>query len=275
MKLYAFADEASPLLKNQIAAMHRNGLQGLEIRNTDFGNVSTITPAQAGEIRKMMDDAGLTVWSCGSPIGKIAIDGDFKGHLEVFRRTLEVTNILGAQNMRMFSFYMPGEKDPAAYRNQVMDYLGQLLHIADGTGIDLCHENEKGIYGDIAPRCREIFDALPALKCVFDPANFIQSGQETLSAWEMLKPFVKYMHVKDALPSGQVVPAGKGAGHLPEILSDFKAMGGEHLSVEPHLKVFSGLENLEHGEKTVMDDFAYPTSDIAFDAACSALKALL
>ena len=35
MKLYAFADEASSLIDGQIAAMGRNGLQGLEIRGVD------------------------------------------------------------------------------------------------------------------------------------------------------------------------------------------------------------------------------------------------
>ena len=51
------------------------------------------------------------------------------------------------------------------------------IELAKGSGIVLCHENEKGIYGDIASRCAEIHRELPALKAVFDPANFIQCGQ--------------------------------------------------------------------------------------------------
>ena len=275
MKIYAFSDEASPKLKNQIAALRRNGLSGMEIRNTDYGNVSGLTLSQAREIKEMLSDAGLSVWSAGSPIGKIGIDGDFKAHLDQFRHTLEVTDALGAKNIRMFSFYLPEEKDPSLYKNQVMDYLGEFLRAAEGSGIDLCHENEKGIYGDIAPRCKEIFDTHPKMKCVFDPANFIQCGQETLSAWEMLKGHVKYMHVKDALASGQVVPAGCGVGNLSKIIAAFKEMGGESLSIEPHLKIFEGLAQLEGGKRPAVDDFAYPTADAAFDAACNALKALL
>jgi len=275
MNLYAFADEASPRLKNQIAAMQRNHLSGLEIRNTDYGNVSGLSLAQAREIKGMLDDAGLVIWSCGSPMGKIPITGDFSAHLDAFRRTLDIAHALDAENIRMFSFYVPEGQDPIPFKNQVMDYLGAFVQAAEGSGIDLCHENEKGIYGDIAPRCKEIFDTHPTLKCVFDPANFIQSGQETLSAWAMLKGHVKYMHIKDALPSGQVVPAGKGAGRLPEILADYRAMGGRHLSIEPHLKIFEGLSQLEGGKRPAIDDFAYPTADAAFDTACSALKFLL
>ena len=80
--------------------------------------------------------------------------------------------------------------------------------------------------------------ALPQLRAVFDPANFIQCGQDTKPAWELLSPYVEYMHIKDALPDGSVVPAGKGAGELPFLLSQYK---GEVLTVEPHLSVFAGI----------------------------------
>ena len=47
------------------------------------------------------------------------------------------------------------------------------------------------------------------------------------------------------------------------------------LDVTLDAQVFQGLENLEREHKTTLPRFAYPTSDAAFDAACSALKALL
>ena len=47
MRLYAFADEASPMIDGQIAAMKRNGLQGLEMRNVDGVNVSEISLEKA------------------------------------------------------------------------------------------------------------------------------------------------------------------------------------------------------------------------------------
>ena len=236
MKIYAFADEASPFIDGQIKALKENGLDGLEIRNVDNVNVSDISDAKAKEVKKKLDDAGLAVWSVGSPIGKIDIvKDDFNLHTEKFRRTLEIAEILGAENIRLFSFYIPKESDPSEYRNEVIDRLGKFLGIASGTGIDLCHENEKGIYGDNAERCLEIYKALPEIKAIFDPANFVQCGVDTLPAWEMLKTYVKYLHIKDALPDGNVVPAGKGAGNLSYILSDYKTMNGTALTLEPHL----------------------------------------
>ena len=278
MKIYAFADEASPLIDGQIKALKENGLDGLEIRNVDNVNVSDISDAKAKEVRKKLDDAGLSVWSVGSPIGKIDIVKDnFDLHTEKFRRTLEIAEILGAKNIRLFSFYIPKDSDPSEYRNEVIDRLGKFIVIASGAGIELCHENEKGIYGDNAERCLEIYKALPEMKAIFDPANFVQCGVDTMPAWEMLKIYVKYLHIKDALPDGNVVPAGKGSGNLAYILSDYRKMNGTALTLEPHLKVFAGLSALEtEGDKSAVGEiYSYKTNEEAFRAAADALKALI
>lgn len=277
LKLFAFADEASSTLNGQIAAMKRNGLDGLEIRELETGNVSDMDIIRAKEVRKTLDEEGLSVWSIGSPIGKIDIvSDDYKAHLEKFRNTLEIANIMGAENLRMFSFYIPQGETPEKYKSEVMDRLGEMVEIAQGSGIVLCHENEKGIYGDNAERCLEILQEFPSVKGIFDPANFIQCGQETLSAWQQLAPYIKYMHIKDALSDGSVVPAGHGEGHVAVILADFIKRGGAAVTIEPHLAVFDGLSGLERsGEESNVGKYVYPSNDAAFDAACNALKEIL
>lgn len=277
LKIFAFADEASSTLNGQIAAMKRNGLDGLEIRNLETGSVSDMNSIRAKEVRKILDGEGLSVWSVGSPIGKINIvSDDYKAHLEKFRNTLEVANILGAENLRMFSFYIPQGEMPEKYKNEVIDRLGEMAEIAQGSGIVLCHENEKGIYGDNAERCLEILQEFPSIKGIFDPANFIQCGQETLSAWQLLAPYIKYMHIKDALSDGSVVPAGHGEGHVAVILADFIKRGGTAVTIEPHLAVFDGLSKLERpGEESNVGKYVYPSNDAAFDTACNALKDIL
>ena len=276
MHIYAFSDEASSSLAGQIAAMKRNGLDGMEIRGVDGQNVAAITKEKAGEILRRLKDEGLTVWSVGSPIGKIPLDGGgFKEHLDSLKHVLEIADVLECRNIRMFSFYMPEGVPFDDRRGEVIDRLGRMAELASGTGIVLCHENEKGIYGDNAARCREILNAVPGLKCVFDPANFIQCGQDVPEAWDLLGKDVHYMHIKDALPDGSVVPAGKGIGHLPELLKAYAARGGEAVTLEPHLRVFDGLKDLEKDLKTPVPANTWPTADAAFDAACNALKALL
>ncbi len=277
LNIFAFADEASPQIDEQIATMKRNGLNGLEIRGVDGENISAISLEKAREVHGKLKAAGLTVFSIGSPIGKLDIEtGDFTAHLKTLSHTLEVAQILEAQNLRMFSFFIPKEKQPKEYKSQVMDRLNQMLLLAKGSGVALCHENEKGIYGDNASRCLEILRAFPEIKGVFDPANFIQCDQDTMEAWELLKPYTKYLHIKDALKDGNVVPAGKGIGQVKEILDSYRAQGGRNVTIEPHLTVFSGLQSLEQkGEESKIGLYSYESSAAAFDAACHALKELL
>ena len=277
LRIFAFADEASPQIDGQIAALRRNGLQGLEIRNVDGQNVSDISLEKAREVHKKLTDAGLSVWSIGSPIGKIDIQkDDFEQHLQKYLPTLEIARALGAEKLRMFSFYLPKGQDPAPFRQQVIDRLSRMAELAQGSGVALCHENEKGIYGDVASRCLEILQAVPQLQGVFDPANFVQCGQETWAAWEMLHERITYMHIKDALPDGRVVPAGAGVGNVARILSAFRAQGGDAVTIEPHLQVFSGLAGLERaGDTSDVGSYCYESNDAAFDAACAALKGIL
>lgn len=275
--IYAFADEADGQLVKQIEAMRRNGLQGIEIRNVNGKNVSSLSVSEAKEIRKQLDDAGLRVWSIGSPIGKIDIvKDDYPAHLDTLRNTMSVAHVLGTENIRMFSFYIPAGDEPAKHRQAVIDRLGEMAAMAKSEQLVLCHENEKGIYGDCAARCRDVLNAVPELAGVFDPANFVQCKQDTNEAWVMLKDRIKYMHIKDALENGQVVPAGRGIGNVAAIVKDYIARGGVAVSLEPHLFEFVGLAALERAdEKSVVGELHYADPDAAFDAACNALKSIL
>ena len=277
LNIYGFADEASPFIDEQIVAMKRNGLKGLEIRNVDNINVSDISIGKAKEVKRKIGDAGLLVWSVGSPIGKIdLINDDFNEHLEKFKRTLEIADVLDCKNIRLFSFFIPEDINPDEYKDDVLEKMMKFAETNRNTEITLCHENEKGIYGDIARRCLEIHKNIPEIKAVFDPANFVQCGENTKEAWEVLKPYVHYMHIKDSLSDGSIVPCGMGEGNVEFITNDFRNSGGVDFTMEPHLAVFSGLEALEQDGKIskIGNRFVYDNNDDAFDAGCSAFKSL-
>ncbi|MGI5893351.1 MAG: sugar phosphate isomerase/epimerase family protein [Candidatus Merdivicinus sp.] len=273
--LSAFADEAGSAVSEQIDALKGNGFTHIEVRGVNGKNITALTIEEAKELKKQLDDGGISVWSIGSPLGKISVGDEFAPHLDLFKHTLELAKVLDTTHIRMFSFFCPkGEADLC--REIVFDRLGKFCEAAKGSGILLCHENEKGIYGDTADRCLDVLKNFPDLKGVFDPANFLQCKQDTLRAWDMLEPYLEYLHIKDVRDDGTVVPAGMGAGHLPELLDRFEKMGGKAVSVEPHLSVFKGLAELENeGEKTKIGEFQYESQRAAFNAAASALVNLI
>ena len=275
-KYGAFADESNDKFEGQIDALKRSGYDYLEIRNLNGKNFTELTLSEAKEIDKQLRDNGLSIISLGSPIGKIDINGDFEKHLDLYKHTLEIGKVLGAEKIRLFSFFMPKDENPEIYKNLVIERMGKFAEIAKEYGILACHENEKGIYGDIASRCLDIHKAVPEIKGVFDPANFVQCGQDTLEAWDILNPYIDYMHIKDALADGRVVPPGQGKGNVQELLKKYSAIGGELLTLEPHLYDFVGLKNLEReGEESVVGAMSFETSEKAFDFAVNNLKSMV
>ena len=265
----AFADEASKNIPEQIEAMKRNGISMLEIRGVDGTNISQITAEKAKEVRGLLDAAGLSVWSMGSPIGKISLADDFEPHVEEFKRILEYADILGASKIRLFSFFpIEGETNEQTCERAI-ERLAKLCELTPD-GIVLCHENEKKIFGETAENCLAVHKALPKVRAVFDPANFVQCGVDTKYAWDMLRERTEYLHIKDALADGTVVPAGEGIGNLPFIISDYIACGGKLMTLEPHLMDFIGLGALENGKNIYLGK-RYKDNASAFSAAAKSL----
>ncbi len=274
--LAAFADEASNSLSGQINALKKNSIGYIEIRSVNGRNIADLSIDEAKEVKKELDDANIRVWSVGSRLGKIGILDDFAPHLDEEKHTLELANALGCDKIRMFSFYMPKDESPEKYRDEVFSRLQSFADTAKPYGVTLCHENEKGIYGDNTERSLDIAKNCPSIPLVFDCANFVQCGVKPIEAWKILKPYVKYMHIKDALKDGRIVPAGHGVGNLKEIVTDYLANVGEVMTLEPHLALFDGLASLE-ARSISMDEFPfqYPSNEAAFDAAVFELKNLI
>ncbi len=277
--LSAFADEYSPKFDEQLEGLKKNGVKFMEIRGVGGKNVSTLTEEELLAAKAKLDAAGIGVSSIGSPVGKIKVTDDFDAHLEVLANCIKAAKILGTENIRIFSFYMPEGMTREEARPEVMRRLGIMLDIAKKEGVYLCHENEKAIYGESAECCLDIQNEFNGeIKLIFDPANFLMDGHEPYPhAYELLGDKIWYMHIKDATADQVIAPAGMGVGRIPEIIADLdkKRDGKMILSIEPHLKVFKGFDALEGAEKTKMPENSYASSAEAFGAAVDAIKAII
>ncbi len=260
-KITGFADEIDGQLDVQISSLKKLNIKFVEMRGVDGNNLIYHDNAKVNEIKRKLNDAGISLSELGTPLGKIGITDSFDKHFEEFKRAVEIAHMMNTKNIRMFSFYIPGDsvESRAKYRNEVFDRIGRFVDYARGNDVILLHENEKGIYGEKAPECRELMDEFgcECFKAIFDFANFVQADQDTLEAYRLMKDYIAYIHIKDALRgSGKVVPVGYGDGNVKEILDDLFTNGFDgFLSLEPHLFDFSGLAELEKGgNKTVINE---------------------
>ena len=279
-KLTGFADEIAGDLTTQIENLHRLGMDHVEMRGVDGNTVVFHDNEKIKEIKKRLDDANIKLSAVGSPFGKIGIDQPFEEHFEQFKRGIEIAHMLDCRNIRMFSFYIPDGADRENYENAVMERIGQFVDHAKTDDVVLLHENEKGIYGEMAPECRKLMDNFYGehFKAIFDFANFVQAHQDTIEAYELLKDYIVYVHVKDAkLADGSVVPAGYGDGNVEAILKMMFEKGFDgFLSLEPHLFNFSGFAQLEKdGVSIKKDSNAVMSGAEAFETAYNALGKIL
>ncbi len=272
-----FADEIAGDVDTQFRVLGKLGIGYFEPRGIDGKNIANLTDEEVERLKGKMKACGIKASSIGSPIGKVKLEEDFEGHFRQFQRVVEIAGQLGAKYIRMFSFYHEGGAEwTEGERAEVLSRLGRMIAYAAERDVVLLHENEKDIYGDTAERCADLMEELGCghFRAVFDPANFVQCGQDTWEAFEKLKGHIAYLHIKDALlADGRVVPAGVGDGNVERILRSLLETGYDgFLSLEPHLGSFDGLKDLELDDK--MLDLP-PGGEGTFTLAFQALEGIL
>ena len=269
IKLCAFADEASSCFKEQIEALKRNGISYIELRGLDGKNVSALTLKEAKSYAEQLKEAGITVWSVGSPLGKVNLADDFEAYKEKVRHVCALANVFETKRIRMFSFF-------EAYENGdlVISHLKEMVEIGREYGVYMCHENEKAIYGDKVERIEQLLDAVADMRYVYDPANFLEVGEDPDKTLTRLHGRADYYHVKDVIrETGELVPAGYGDGQIGRMIAMLDPSGEFTMTVEPHLAIFAGYTEIDGTE--MKNKFSFKNNGEAFDAAVDALKACL
>ncbi len=261
IRLSAFADEISQDPLKQIDVLTRHGIRHIEFRAIHGTNVLDLDDEQHEAYRGLLRARGFGLSALGSPIGKIRITESFDNHLLRFGRALDLADFYETPRIRVFSFYIPPGDDPAVYREAVIARMKELAHRAENRGVTLLLENEKGIYGDTAQRVSDLLESVdsPVLAHAFDPANYVEVGQDIDQAWSLLHARVLHFHVKDYnAKTHRNVPAGAGDGQIPSLM-ERAAKGGYDgfVVLEPHLVVaelsfgFTGPERFADAAKAL------------------------
>lgn len=150
---------------------------------------------------------------------------------------------------------------------------------AEGNIIAL-HENEKGIYGASAECCLDLIKTInnPSFLCAFDFANFVHCGEDPLFAYNMLKEYITYFHIKDfSQKTANNVLCGTGDGKISEILNlAYKDGYSGFLTLEPHLVLFGALQGLELVEADeIIKENLYEDGRAGFTAQYNAIRKIV
>ncbi len=279
-----FADEISFDFDAQLKTVTELGMTHISLRSADKKGIADYTLEEVEEkLLPRLNEAGVKVSSLGSPIGKIAIDDEeaFVKQKDQLEELCKICGLLDCQYIRMFSFFMPEGKNPDDYREKVIAKLQEFLAIAQKYDVTLIHENEKDIFGDIGRRCLDLLKTLddPHFVAAFDFANYVQCGEDPEECWNMTQPYIKYIHIKDAVSDNKEnVLAGTGEGKIAKILDQAINKEGYKgfLTLEPHLVIFDSLQSLETTEASkVIKKNKYATGAEGYAAQYYALLEIL
>ncbi|MBO0870038.1 MAG: sugar phosphate isomerase/epimerase [Micromonosporaceae bacterium] len=238
--LSGFGDEIDPDPVVQLSVLQALGARHIEVRSAWETNVVRLSDGQLDRLAGLIADRGMAVSAVASPVGKVDIGDDPAAERERLARAVAAAHRFGSRYIRLFSFYRPEGVPAADVRAAVLARLRDFADLAEGEGVVLLHENEKGIYGDIPERVLDIVQSVgsPALRLAWDNANFVQVGVRPFTdGYRLLRPHLEYLQVKDALAgTGEVVPAGEGDGELRSTLTALRDDGYTGFaSLEPHL----------------------------------------
>lgn len=239
----AFADEIDPDPRKQVDVLKACDVRFIEFRSIRLTNVVKLPDEQVREFKALLDGEGIKLSAVGSPVGKVPIDDPFEPHLDTFKRAVEVAQLFGTPNIRVFSYYPPkgGPEDgwQAGRRDEVIRRMGVKAEMAQAAGLRLIHENEHRIYGDSPERVADVLGAVnsPAMKAAYDAANYVVCGHDPYAAWQATRGQTVHFHIKDWKGGAEVGSlAGEGDGQWGRVIADAVAAGYDGFAtMEPHL----------------------------------------
>lgn len=246
MILTGIADEASDDLDGQIRAHQELGWDAIELRVVDGDNVAGVLSDQAFDVvAEKLDAAGMTVTAFASAIGNWSrpITGDFQIDVDDLTRSVTRMQRLGTRFIRTMGWVGEGVSE-AEWRDEGIRRYRELVKIAADGGIYIAIENCTGWAGEGASQMLQFMEAVDddSLVLLYDIGNVIGHGDDWLEFYTAMKPFIRYIHVKDCKKnhpgeaSDKYAYAGEGDAHVYDVLLDQFRMGYDGvISIEPHV----------------------------------------
>lgn len=250
IKISGFYDEVSSNLKTQLDLMKELGESYICPRNINGKSIAAYTLEEfEKDVKPMLDEYGAKFSSIGSPIGKCGLTDDeaYEAQKKKLAELVKICKLMDCKYIRIFSFKVKPENYDEEFP-MVVEKIRGFLDIVRGTDIVLIHENEKGIWGDEPNRVLKLYNEIndPQFKLCFDASNYIQCGYDAPQAYELLKDYTVYYHIKDCSLDRIEVPVGYGAGNYKGMIEDLiKNRNYEgFMTLEPHTHRYANAKLL-------------------------------
>jgi len=242
-------------LEDIVVALGRYGLRRIELWPQNIPVLDPAMPHLANRYEgRDVDAARETLANAGVEAVCLALDGAFNPlagdpaeYVRSFLHALDVCTELGIGllNHYCYNFALASDAD---YR-PFLRMLAPVIEKAEALGVTLVLENEAHDATSSPQRMREIIEAAdsPAFMTNFDVVNYYQASWEGFpSAYDLLKPYIRYVHLKGGCLAG---PASTIADSVGGALTGSRAPGAIYYPPLPDGAVnIAGLADRLHAD---------------------------
>ncbi|MDI9469407.1 MAG: sugar phosphate isomerase/epimerase family protein [Bacillota bacterium] len=298
MRLAFITDEVSQDTDTIIAFAKHHSLEGLELRSVAGTAIDRLSAAKARELAARFRDEGLELVCLASSFGKHEADESFTAELEKLDRLIPLARIFGTKWIRGFAGFRAATV-PAVppLTPELLETLATRLgsaysRLADN-GLELLLEADPSVYTSSHKKLAQLLQVLTErygkspYGAIYDPGNSVYApgGEEPWpTAWEAIRPWLRHVHVKDAIrrrpqradgidavgDEVECLRVGDGSVNWRAVLAGLRAAGYEGwLSMETHYRLTGQLD-----EETLKRPGGAAFSDGGLEATAESVEAL-
>lgn len=208
-------------------------LDALEIRSVWEKGPHELNEEDIDKIDKIARNSGLIIPAISSPFFKCDIDNtdEIKTHMNILEKSINLAQKVGAKYIRGFTFWSKGGFKENL--DKIVSKFEEPLKILEREDMTLVLEFDPSVFATNAAKLAKVICGIGSerVKGLWDPGNDIYEPDGEVpypDGYEIIKPYMVHMHLKDAvkLPDGKVagVPIGEGQvdyrGHFKRLIED-------------------------------------------------------
>lgn len=224
-------DEVSSDILKLINILNNVNLKLVELRKIDNKYLFDIEEKKLSEYKEMLDKNSIKVSLIDSPIGKNKFNHERE--LELLYIYIKICKIFDCNYLRIFT----------NVSDDILSGLKKYNEIAKENNIVLLIENEPNTFGEDYNNLFKIMNNnYSNISILYDAENYYSINLDYIEAFNLLKPYIQYIHLRDKKGSNYVY-LYDGDIDIKKILS--MVTTNMIVSLETHLPLSSNLEKEE------------------------------
>ena len=230
--LGVMTDEVSQDFAHALDVIEEFGVHTIELHSMWDKNICDLDSHELTQVLHMVRQRGFAVCDIASLFLRCPIDDldAYNEHITILERSIQIAPLFECQLVRCFSFWR--EDDLETHWDTILERLELPVRMAESAGVTLAFENVRSCNIGTGVETARLMETInsPNLRVIWDPGNAYVSGEARPypDGYEVVKPWIVHVHVKDAVlgPDGSSVwkPIGAGkvdyAGQLRALAED-------------------------------------------------------